>query len=323
MTMKDEQIIREVVGRMADEAPPALDVDELGDPLMKRRPDSTWGRSTRRRIAAVGAATAFIAVSVFLTVVVGGSAPDGTTPVGAPAEATVDEFNGALTAALDVLREAPGIEGVEESYIQTHLAGKVWFSTRENGDAVVVQQTDVDVRDSAWWLTAASPPAVGDNITSEARAIVGGEYYQASTSDRESQPWRQMEREPPGTLAFGLIFFDDEFGPELRNQITPPFADVIRQDTANGGEIWTLNFSSNETHPEQRFYVHPDGHLASWTWQALGINVDYPADSTVLIDSGNVSYTPLAEPRPLQAPEVGTELNITAFDLPDDFPING
>lgn len=323
MTMTDDQIIKDVVGRMADEAPPPLDIDELGEPLVDpRRPDSACRGSRTRRIAAVGAAMAIIAFSLFLTVFVSGSAPDDTTLVGSPEDATVEEFNAALTASLGVLGEAPGIEGLEESHIRTYLAGKVWFTIRQRGDAVVVQQTDVDVRDSAWWLTAASPPAVGDNVLTEARALVDGVYYEASMSDRESQPWRQIEREPPGALAFSLIFFDDEFGPELRKQITPPDADVIRQETANGGEIWTVNFSSNGANTEHRFYVHPDGHLAAWSWQAFEVDVD-PADPTVPIDGGKVSYTPLAAPRPLRAPQVGSDLDLTSFNVPDDFPING
>ncbi len=64
MTMKDEQIIREVVGRMADEAPPPLDVDELGDPLIRRQPDSTRRQSVKRRVAVATAAAAVLIAGI-------------------------------------------------------------------------------------------------------------------------------------------------------------------------------------------------------------------------------------------------------------------
>lgn len=82
MTMKDEQIIREVVGRMADEAPSPLDVDELGEPLIQpRRPDSTRHQPMRRRVAAaLGLTAVFVVAAVLLT----RTPPDETTPVGTP-----------------------------------------------------------------------------------------------------------------------------------------------------------------------------------------------------------------------------------------------
>lgn len=320
MTMTSERIIRDVVGRMADEAPEPLEFDELGVPLVAG-PDSQRSRLRTRRIAAFAGVLAAAVVFTVTALLVTGNAPNDATPVGTPTEATVGEFNEALTGALGVLEEAPGIQGVEESYIQTHLAGRVWFSTRQSGDAVVVEQTDVDVRESAWWLTSASPSAVGENIITTARTVINGDYYQSTTSNRDSEPWSQLETEPPGTLAFGLAFFDDQFGPRLREQLTPPDAHVTRQATANGGEIWTLSTVSGETSGEQRFYIHPDGYLASWSWQALGIEAD-PTDQTIPIDAGNVAYQPLDNPAQLTTPEIGTPLDLTAYDLPAGFQIS-
>lgn len=319
MTMRNEQIIREVVGRMADEAPAPLAFDQLGEPVVARADKRSSGLSTRRLVA-LAATLAVVAVFAVTAVFLTRPALEDATPVGAPADASVGEFKDALTDALAVLGEAPGIQGIQESYIQTHLAGRVWFSSRDNGDIIVVEQADIDVRDTAWWLTSAGPTAVGENLTTTARLVVEGDYYQATVSDRDSQPWSQPEIDPPGTLAFGLVFFDDQFGPQVRDQIAPPDANITRQDTANGGEIWTVKGPADETSGEQRFYVHPDGYLASWSWQALRVNGD-PNDQTAPIDAGNISYLPLDNPDELAKPEVGTPLDLTAYDLPEGFPI--
>lgn len=82
MSMTDEKIIREVVGRMADEAPAALDVDELGDPLIKRRqPGSARRQSMKRRVAvAVASAVVLVVAGLLVTRM----SPEETTPVGTP-----------------------------------------------------------------------------------------------------------------------------------------------------------------------------------------------------------------------------------------------
>lgn len=77
MTMTDKQIIREVVGRMADEAPPPLDVDELGDPLIRRQPDSTRRQSVKRRVAVATAAAAVLIAGIAGILLSGDQQPVG------------------------------------------------------------------------------------------------------------------------------------------------------------------------------------------------------------------------------------------------------
>lgn len=82
MTMTDEQIIREVVGRMADEAPPPLDVDELGEPLIQPgHRDSTRRQSVKRRVTvAIASAVVLVVAGVLVTRM----SPDEMTPVDTP-----------------------------------------------------------------------------------------------------------------------------------------------------------------------------------------------------------------------------------------------
>lgn len=308
MPMTDEQIIRDVLGRMADEAPAALDFEELGHPTVpsKKSPPSVFGR----KWAAVAAGVAALVVVVGAVLVFRPSG-DGATPVGAPAEATVYELRSALASGFDALEVADGIEGVQEAYIRGHLSTKVWFTTRPEGDTVVVQQADIDVRDTAWWNMSAAPPAVGERIVTTAWIVVDDVVYQAGTPGGGDRPWRIADDPPSGPLAFGLMYFDPEYGDQFREQLAPSDAEVTRRATANGGAIWMARYDGDG---QSRFYIHPDGYLASWEWHEL---TPMGRDSGP-VDSGSITYTPLSYPDPITAPESGAPLDLADFDLPDD-----
>lgn len=313
MPMTDEQIVRDVLRRMADEAPPALDFEELGHPTV---PSGKSGSRPRldRRLAAVGAAIAALVVAMGAVLVLR-PAGNGATPVGAPAEATVEELSSALASGFDALEAADGMEGVQEAYIQGHLSAKVWFSTRPGGDTAVVQQADIDVRDTAWWNMSTAPPAEGERIVTTVWVVVDDVAYQAGPPGGDDGSWRIADNPPSGPLAFGLMYFDPEYGDQLREQLAHPYAELTRQATTKGGAIWTTTYDGGG---QSRFYIHPDGHLASWEWQDL---TPMARDSGP-VDSGSITYTPLNDPPPITVPEVGSTLALTDLNVPEDFPIS-
>lgn len=316
MTMTDREIIHDVLGRMAGEAPPALDIQELAQPTVPSTRSASRSPFRRRWAVAVSAVAASILVVVAILVARPGG--DGATPVGAPVDATVEELRAALASGFEALEAAEGIEGIHEAYIQGHLSAKVWFTARSDGDTAVVQQADIDVRDSAWWLTSATPPAEGERIATDAWVVVDGVAYEASSSADGDGIWRRSDPTPSGPLAFGLLFLDPTRGEQFREVLAPPDADaeVTRQRTVNGGAIWVATY---EDRGRSRFYIHPEGHLASWSWLNRGvIEVD---DSPV--DSGSVSYTPLGDAPPIPLPTAGSPFDLAEFNTPEDFPFGG
>jgi hypothetical protein len=314
--MTDREIIHDVLGRMANQAPPALGFEELTQPTVTSERSAPRSPFSRRWAIAASAVAASILVVVAILVVRPGG--DGATPVGAPVDATVEELRAALASGFESLEAAKGIEGLHEAYIQGHLSAKVWFTARSDGDTAVVQQADIDVQDTAWWLTSATPPAEGERIATQAWVLVDGVAYEAGPLEGGDRSWRRSDPTPSGPLAFGLLFLDPIRGEQFREMLAPSDADakVTRQRTVNGGAIWVAIY---EDRGQSRFYLHPDGHLASWSWLDQGvIEVD---DSPV--DSGSVSYTPLGDPPPIPVPAAGTPFDPAEFDTPEDFSIGG
>ena len=312
MATTDRQIIHDVIGRMAAEAPPALDFEELAQPVVA---DSEPPRrsSAGSRLAWVGAAAAVVVVLVgaFLLSRPG---PEGATPVGAVTSVSVEEFRAALDSGFEELEGAVGIEGIQESYIQGQLSARVWFTTGPDGNTVVVQQADTDVRDTAWWLTSDTPPAEGERIVTDAWVTVDQVTYEAGSDNGFPRSWQVVEPEASGPLAFALTFLDPSYGEQFRAQLAPPDAAVTRQATVDGGAIWVVS------HPgvgQSRFYIHPDGHVASWSWLDLG-PVEIDGDAA---DSGEINYSPLAEPPAIATPTVGAPFDLAPLGAPEDFEV--
>lgn len=315
MPTTTRQILRDVLGRMAAEAPPALEFEELVQPVV------TAGESGRRptvgpRSAWVGAAVVVVVLLVGAVLVVR-PGPDGVTPAGAVEPASVEELRAALVSGFEQLEQAQGIEGLQEASIHGHLSARVWFTTGPGGDTMVIQQADVDVRDSAWWLTSNSPPAEGERIVTDAWVTVDGVTYEAGSDSGVPRSWQVAESGPPArSFAFALMFLDPTYGEQFRAQLSPTDADVTRQATVNGGAIWLTSYSGGG---QSRVYIHPEGHVASWSGFDPGpVEIDgQPVDST------EVSYSPLAESPSITLPTVGSPFDLADLDAPENFPLGG
>ena len=111
-------------------------------------------------------------------------------------------------------------------------------------------------------------------------------------------------------------FWDEETGTTTVRHfvIDADSAEVTRQETINGGTIWLATYPGEG---QSRFYIHPDGHLATWTWLNLGpLEVDdRPADS------GSVEYTTSDVAPTVTLPAIGSPFDLSQFNVPEDFPI--
>lgn len=307
MATKSEVIIKEVLGRMAEEAPPPLDIAELDMPVVNGSRSSRRPSARRRLVAVVASVSIVLATAV---VVISRPGVDEVGRVGTLSEATVDELETALLEAFDVLRAADGVEGTQEGYIGGYLASRAWFSSRANGDFAVLEQTAPDVAETAWWLTSSTPPAEGSLILSSASVAVDEVLYRAGTFE----PWDVVD---PPLGAPSVVVPDDDFVPW--EHLLPSSAEVTSQSTTSGGTQWIVATSNPES--VQIFLVHPDGYLASWTVEGDPVREPTVQDSPV--DFVSVSFAPLESPDPIPVPEVRTPLDLAMFDLPEGFPMAG
>lgn len=304
MTTKTDQIIRQVLGQMADEAPPAHKSDGLAQPTV-RLGKPALKPSLGGRLAAFGAAAIVIVVLVGAVLTIRDQ-PDGTVPVAATAE----ELEAALAAGFETLESAEGVVGTQEAYIEGYLSAKVWFTARPNGDTFVIQQADIDVRDTAWWNVASTPPATGEQIATSAWLTSGSTVYTVGWPAHEELVWRVSEAGPSGPMAFGLLFLDPDYSSDFRAQLVPPDAEITRQATTNGGSIWTVTVDDGG---HSRFHIHPDGHLSSWSGQGIAP----PSLNSIPIDSIELTYSPLSDPEPIQRPTPGAPFDVTDFGFVD------
>lgn len=294
-------------------------------PATTQERGSAWHRL--QSFGAIPVVAATVVIAAVLTAIGLGLLQPGF--FGTPAEdpvttddpVTMEELEAAVDSAVEALVEAPGVEGYQEGYIDEYLSGASWFDSRSNGDVVVVQRTDVDVAQTAWWLNPSEgPPATGRNIATTVRVLVGDSFYEAiSTSGQGDARWsvtdRDAARRVPLTLGLVLLSGDDRmFG------LPAADGEVTRERSTDGGSVWTVTVPERDGEGIQRWHIRPTGELASWSWELVGVSepAELESDPTT---SGRIEFTLLADPDPIDAPDTEEVLDLTEFALPDDFPL--
>jgi hypothetical protein len=268
---------------MADEAPRPLDLEELGGPVLKQS-TSDVRRPVRRRLTPIAAIVLVGVLAVAILLIP--RADVRVVPVGSPAVSNAEELKSAISDALNVLRNADGVEGVERAYTDDQLDHQIWFTTRPNGDFALITHT----YDGA----EQGEPGVG--------VSVGGDTYGAT----ETTPWQEI--------------------PQVQRLITPiqalvsnadayeylPFesdSEITWQNTSDGGTLWT----SEDEAITHSFLIHPDGYLASWTFEFAQPRNEYHTS----FDRAIIRYVPLTDPVNIPRPTVGSPLDDTIRGLPD------
>lgn len=245
---------------------------------------------------------------------------EATDPAGDAS--TVDELDASLASALGELAESSGVEGLQTSYVEGHLASAVWFDYRANGDVAVVQRVDRDVLESGWWLGPSdAPPAVGENIVTILRVLVDDSFYEATLEGGEAQgAWSTVDREaaPPGPLALGVLFLTEE-----TNRLAIPIddGDLQRTDVAGGGSVWSSTSPIEGGIAVQTWDINPDGTLDSYTWELIG--ADPPLGSgDDPVTGGRIDFRRVDEPEPIAAPDVDAVPDPAVLRLPPVVPLN-
>lgn len=256
-----------------------------------------------------------------------GPAPSPSAVASASAEATapdVFDLRVALLEAVDVLRDAPGVEGLQQTEIDGVLGTATWFTWRPNGDQVVVERRDVDVTETGWWLAPdGTPPATGQRIWTHVNAHVGSETYLTD----EAGEWAVMPRLEQslsmGTaiLARSILPWDPltAFGPSFPES-PEQGARVERRDLQDGGIEWLLEFEDAGSPVIQRWTIGPGGELRSWFVQRTDPPVDPEGTYINAVTEASVEFT-VTSGDPIQPPDTSRPPGASHVGAPASMPL--
>ncbi|HET9416982.1 MAG TPA: S41 family peptidase [Candidatus Limnocylindria bacterium] len=265
-------------------------------------------------LVVVGVAAAIAALALFI-----GPARDVGPAPSASADAiqprSVEQLEAAVTAAVEVLRTRPGVEGVGTTHVLDEVGSVSWFSWRSNGDQVVVNRSDVDVTETGWWLDPqGGPPSRGTRISTVIQALIGDGYY--FTRGNSDDAWISGLREgSPDVL--GVPFpaaLDGRMDPWQGTFSATLNGDASVSSLGGGGERWTLTKSVRDGVLIQAFEIGSDGALRSVSHELVGVTLSLeepPFTSSV------VELTVLHDPDPIPTPDTDAPADPAAFGMPD------
>lgn len=311
--MNPESVIRDVLGRMESEAPDFPELGRLGDPLV-------GGADTpppRPRWTLVVAAATMVAVVAFL--MWGTDRLDRDPRVMTTEVMSTSELASALDTAIERLIAAPAIEVVEESMIGDYLSGRTWYVQNRGGDAVIVVQGDVDVRDTGWWNVASQPPGRGERIVIDAFVLLGDIRYQARESFQTWELWSVSDL-PTRTMTYSMHLLDVRWRDTLMAGLLVPSSEITRTVSPEGGEVWSVAGEVDGRHFTQRYEIDALGRLVGWVLDSASPR---PVLDGIPFDSSRVEFRSRDEPVTIEAPEVGTPLELERLGFPTELLLNG
>jgi carboxyl-terminal processing protease len=322
----DERIIEYLRSRGAAHPPADLVRSVMAavdaDPGQRSR----FGAALPVLVAAGAAAVIFVLALLFGFGRDVGPAP---TPLATPSPdamaVTVEELQAAVAAAVDALRESPGVEGTGTSHVLGELGSAIWFSWRPGGDQVVVTRTDVDVTQSAWWLADpdAGPPGRGEQVATVIQVLSGDTYYRAAEEMGGESGWTSENRSTALDV-LGVPFpaiLDGAVEPWEASFATSAEGEASVTSLADGGAAWTLTSPYRQGREVTVFEIGPDGALRSMSTDF--VDVEPSVEDAPFVTSTLVQLAILDDPEPIPAPDVDAGPDPSDFGLPTDFPLGG
>lgn len=277
-------------------------------------------------LVAAGAATVIFVLALLFGF--GRDIGPAPTPFATPSpdamDVTVEELQQAVAAAVDVLRDSPGVEGTGTSHVLGELGSATWFSWRPGGDQVVVTRMDVDVTQTAWWLDPdGGPPARGENVATTIQVLSGDTHYRAAAEIGGEVGWTIHDRfTAPDVLGVPFpAILDGVVEPWESSFATSVEGEASVESPVDGGALWTLTRPFRTGSVIDEFDIGPDGALRSMSTEYVDVEPN-PEDAP-LITSTLVELTVLEDPDPIPAPDVDAAPDPTDFGLPADFPLIG
>lgn len=253
-----------------------------------------------------------------------GGGPDGQDPTGFIEVVTVERLSDGVAAAAAALLDAPGV-AVTRTRTDEAAVRWAWVTSRANGDFVSIRRQEP------------TDPDGGLPSGTLATAFVDGSFFIAGIAASDSQPWSLMNRgvvmdRSSPFVGVGLDLAGMADGVLFVPLQDPSAGEVTRQDTVDGGVVWSWTAPFHGGTVVQDWNVHPDGHLRSYTLRYLGDiqppDVEFlvqPTTAPELARSPFISpaeehsdFVILHDPAPITAPDVGTVLDLEVAGVPAD-----
>lgn len=316
--MSDDRVIQYLRARARVDPEPAL-VARIMAAIDEAPPARSPFAAFLPAVAIAGA----VAIVVALAIILGQGpniGPDPTDSIApSPSSATVEELRTAVESGIEVLREAPGVEGIATTSVFEELSSATWFSWRPNGDQVVISRTDVDVAETAWWLEpGGQPPARGENITTTVHVLVGDEYFTA-----EGEEWVVEAREeapPVFSIATALLDGEEVAVQGVIGNIGTLAGEVTVTRSPDGATTWTLTTTYRDGSAILEWQFAPDGGPVSWSSEFVGVTPT--VEDAPFVTFQEVEFTPLPDAGPIEAPDPDAPPDLAALGLPPDFPLD-
>lgn len=323
--MNDERIVEYLRSR-GRQTPPADLVASIMSAVDGASPRRSWFSLYARAMVAV---TAIAAIAVLALVLgpgrsVGPAATSSPGPSATPASASLDRFTDEIGVALNQLRTAPGVRGLQTSSLRDVTGYAAWFDWRPNRDYVVVQRSDVDVTESGWWMDpTGSPPATGERVITSIYAFIGDRFLFGSPEAWQVKP--RSEGTP--VVNFGVGVLDGSIEPrDMLDGLVLGRPDVSagsldRVVNADGGVTWIATTPWRGGTAVQRWQIAADGRFAGWEWNAVGTTPDPGSDFAGNTTSASFQYEVLPNPAPIPMPDIDATPDPSVFGFPDEFPL--
>ncbi len=287
-------------------------------------PPKSWFASFAPLMGALAAVVALIAV-VYAFGPGRPVGPAASPSVSAtPVAATIEQLEAELDEALDVLREAPGVQGTQSASLGDVLGSATWFEWSPNGDQVVIQRWDLDVTQTGWWLDPdGAPPAIGERVPTSIYAFIGDQYLFGGGNEWASAP----REDGPPIVSIGTGLLDGVIDPTVMLggiAIGPPdvaSGELDRRVDADGGVTWTAVTPWRGGTATQTWRIGPDGALESWSWTLVDVPPNPEEDFFGNATAATLEYEMLDDVDRIPLPDLSAAPDPAFFGLPEDFPM--
>jgi hypothetical protein len=312
--VSDERVIAYLRTRAQVEPEP-----QLVERIMAGVESAPHARSRFAALLPAAVVAAAVAIVAALAIIFGQNPNVGPNPApsteAAPSPASVEELRTALELGLDVLRRAPGVEGVGTSYVLGELHGATWFSWRPSGDQIVIARSDVDVSETAWWLEpGGAPPARGENVTTTIHVLAGDEYFTA-----DADAWSVLPRaDAPTALTVATGLLDGE-SMMMAAFTGYPDGDVTIARNRDGSTTWSLTAPHRDGTAVSEWQIAADAALSSWTLELIGVTPSL--EDSPFATFQQLDFRRLPTAGPIDAPDTESPPDPMALGLPPDFPL--
>jgi hypothetical protein len=235
------------------------------------------------------------------------TAPTTSTTVGAttttqPDLSPASDVSDAVGAAAQALLELPAMQALHVDYDENgNSTSARWLDWRDNGDLVLIVATRLEIGGIAQ---------------------VGEELLTAATSEFRNEPWTAEQPPLPAGGNPGIVLALDLVGlaaGDLLEQLTAVPADTVEienETTDDGGSRWMVRHPFGDAIAIREWTIDSGGRLRSYL-----LTSDTAAPIFGAFATSEFHFDPLPDPLPIVLPKEGTDLDIQAFDLPEDLPL--